>query len=71
MTREEIEKELDKGNLEAKMYKSGKYWKVRRNGRTKLWKTRPNEFSIPVKAGLNIYGYITQDNMDTFRRIKE
>jgi len=31
----------------------------RRNGRTQLWKTRPDAFRIPVKFGLRDYGYIT------------
>jgi hypothetical protein len=39
----------------------------RRNGRTKLWKTRPNDFKIPVKYGMGYgmgsYNYITQDNL--------
>lgn len=38
----------------------------RRNGKTKTWKTRPAEFSIPVKHGLYDYGYITQDNAHEF-----
>ena len=33
----------------------------RRNGKTKLWKTRPTEYSIPVKHGLYRYDYITQE----------
>jgi hypothetical protein len=36
--------------------------RARRNGATKTWKTRPTEFSIPIKHGLYTYGYITQDN---------
>ena len=36
---------------------TGKRW--RRNGKTKLWKTRPDQFKIPVKHGLYQYGYIT------------
>lgn len=36
----------------------------RRNGVTKTWKTRPNDFRIPVRYGLYVYGYITQDNAD-------
>lgn len=36
--------------------------RVRRTGRTKLWKTRPNDFKIPVKYGLKQGYYITQDN---------
>lgn len=38
----------------------------RRNGKTKTWKTRPNDFNIPVKHGLYDYGYITQDNAHLF-----
>ena len=36
--------------------------RVRRNGKTQTWKTRPNEFRIPVKYGLYGYGDITHDN---------
>jgi hypothetical protein len=39
-------------------------WRV--NGKVKTWKTRPNEFSIPVKHGLYDYGYITQKNIHLF-----
>jgi hypothetical protein len=39
---------------------------VRRTGKTKTWKTRPNEFSVPVKHGLRDSGYITQDNAHAF-----
>lgn len=52
-----IEQALDKGFLWALM-SNGRYWRLRRNGATKLWKTRPSEFRIPVKAGLRSYGYI-------------
>jgi hypothetical protein len=38
----------------------------RRNGKTKLWKTRPTHFRIPVKHGLYNYGYIDQDNAHEF-----
>lgn len=37
---------------------------VRRNGATKTWVTRPNEFRIPVKYGLYDYFYITDKNAD-------
>lgn len=30
----------------------------RRNGKTKLWKTRPEEFIVPVKQGMYNYGRI-------------
>jgi hypothetical protein len=29
--------------------------RVRRNGATQTWKTRPDEFRIPVKWGLKVY----------------
>ena len=48
---------------------NGRYWhvafkrfNVRRTGKTKLWKTRPTEFRIPVKFGLYESGYITHAN---------
>ena len=31
----------------------------RRNGQVKTWKTRPDDFSLPVKRGLYDHGYIT------------
>lgn len=36
--------------------------RCKRNGKTQVWKTRPNEFKIPVKHGLYDYFYITHDN---------
>jgi len=34
----------------------------RRSGQTKLWKTRPDEFRVPVRSGLYDNGYITHEN---------
>ncbi len=35
----------------------------RTNGACKTWKTRPNEFSLPIKYGFNgPYSYVTQSN---------
>jgi hypothetical protein len=62
----QIETLLDAHKLEAEMA-NGRWWSVRRNGKTKTWKTRPSEFSIPVKAGLRSYAYITQSNEQHFR----
>ena len=50
---------LDGGALSARM-SNGRYWRLRRNGATKRWVTRPAEFRIPVKAGLRACGYITE-----------
>lgn len=36
--------------------------RARRNGKTKTWKTRPNEFRIPAKHGLKECFYITNEN---------
>lgn len=36
--------------------------RAKRNGKTKVWVTRPNEFKIPVKHGLYDYFYIDQNN---------
>lgn len=63
MTGWEIEAALDQGRVEAHMA-NGNWWRVRRNGQTKTWKTRPGEFRIPVKAGLRACGYITHTNMN-------
>lgn len=35
--------------------------RVRRSGKTKIWKTRPLEFRVPVKWGLYESGYINHD----------
>ena len=66
MTRSEIETALDAGRIFTEM-SNGRWWRVRRNGRTKTWVTRPDAFSIPVKAGIWVYDYITQDNVHCFR----
>lgn len=36
--------------------------RVRRNGKTQTWKTRPGQFSIPVKYGLKQCFNITQSD---------
>lgn len=36
----------------------------RRNGATKVWKTRPNDFRVPVKFGLYGYDSITHLNSE-------
>lgn len=37
----------------------------RRNGQTKIWKTRDNEFRVPVKYGLYNYDAVTHLNSGT------
>jgi hypothetical protein len=57
-----IEGALERGQLWAAMA-GGRYWKLRRNGATKLWKTRPDAFNIPVKAGLRSAARIDQNSL--------
>lgn len=42
--------------------KKGEPLHCRVNGVCKVWKTKPDEFQLPVKAGLYEYGYITAEN---------
>jgi len=39
-------------------------WKV--NGEIKLWKTRPYDFSVPIKHGLRDFSYLTHVNAYEF-----
>lgn len=41
--------------------------RVRRNGKTVAWKTRPDQFRIPVKYGLKTYLNITHENANEWR----
>lgn len=47
---------------------NGQTW--RRNGKTQTWKTRPDEFRIPVKFGLYGYGQITHLNADEVQVVR-
>lgn len=38
----------------------------RRNGKTQTWKTRPEDFRVPIKYGLYNYGDITPSNASIF-----
>lgn len=62
-TREQIEAALDSGSLQTLM-NHGKWWSLRRNGKTRTWKTRPDDFHIPVKFGLRGYGIVDNMNKD-------
>lgn len=39
-------------------------WRV--NGAVKTWKTRPNEFRVPVKHGMYDFGYINERKYGLF-----
>jgi hypothetical protein len=66
MERNEIETALDAGRISVRM-RNGKFWKVRRNGVTKTWIRKPNEFRIPVKFGFRGHDAITHcDEVEMF-----
>lgn len=59
ITRSNIDTLLDTGRIEAAMSR-GRWWKIRRNGKTKKWVTDENRIRIPVKAGLRATYAITE-----------
>ena len=44
---------------------NGHWWTIRRNGKTQLWKSRAEEFRIPIKAGFRSYGELTHHSTFT------
>jgi hypothetical protein len=38
----------------------------RRSGQTQTWKTRPNEFRVPIKFGLRESSALTESNLEYF-----
>lgn len=67
-TLQEVETALDGGRLYGCANSNrAVWWKLRRNGQTKKWKTRPDDFRIPVKMGLRTCGQVTPDTIALFR----
>jgi hypothetical protein len=64
-TRDEAEQALASHRLYVEM-RSGAYWLCRRNGATQTWKTRPDDFRVPIKAGLKVYGAIDPQSLRHF-----
>jgi hypothetical protein len=59
-----VERALDDRLLQIKM-SNGNWWTLRRNGKTRRWKTDPNRIRIPYKYGFYGYGAIeTEDFVD-------
>lgn len=50
LTFQNCEKVLDAGRLQT-LGRNGKWYDLCRNGKTKLWKTKPYQAEIPVKLG--------------------
>lgn len=61
----EIEAALDAGKLWYQVL-PGRYWRLRRNGRTKTWQRPQPGWRIPVKWGFRFAGSV--DNADTVER---
>lgn len=61
MLQTDVEHALDNGQLWGAM-RNNRFWRLRRNGATQTWKTRPREFSIPVKAGLRSCARVTDQS---------
>ena len=49
--------------------RDGTPMRARRNGRTQTWKTRPDDFRVPIKHGLYSYGEITPANAHEWRAV--
>lgn len=59
ITRANVDTMLDDGAIECAM-NSGRWWKIRRNGKTRTWKRDAARIAIPYKYGMYGYGTITE-----------
>ncbi len=50
----------------SKIVNLDKVTKWRINGQAKVWKTKPDQFQIPLKHGLYDFGYLTESNAALF-----
>jgi len=57
ITRKNVDKLLDDGKIFVAL-NNGRWWRIRRNGATKLWKRDASRIRIPFKYGLYGYGAI-------------
>jgi hypothetical protein len=60
-TRANFESLLDSGRLECLM-SSGRWWRIRRNGKTQTWKRNPAAIRVPFKMGLRGHGAIVESD---------
>lgn len=63
ITRDNIDRLLDARAIQVKM-RSGAWWTIRRNGRTRVWKRDASRIALPFKAGMYCYGTITETDFD-------
>jgi hypothetical protein len=64
ITRDSIDLHLDKGQIQVLM-RNGNWWTIRRNGATRRWKRDADRIYVPFKAGLYVYGAITESDFGT------
>jgi hypothetical protein len=63
---QQVRYEIDAGSIWVRVSSrasAARYWKVRTNGATKLWKRDAWRYRIPVKAGLKVYSEITNETV--------
>lgn len=60
LTIEQAERALEIG-IKAKA-PNGNFWQAKRNGQTQRWKTRPNEYRIPIRLGFKGNTYATHQS---------
>jgi len=70
VTKEQAEVE---DNFHSSIYKNtdGSCQRWRRNGKTQFWKTRPEDFRVPIKYGLRRYSAIERHNAEQFHVSKD
>lgn len=57
ITRDNVDELLDAGRIQVAM-RNGRWWAIRRNGKTQKWKRDPERIRIPFKCGLRGYGAV-------------
>lgn len=63
MTRDEIERLLDSGRLQLCTGMGIRQWyDLRRSGKTRTWKRKPERFLIPCKCGFKDTVHITESS---------
>jgi len=63
ITRDNVDVLLDARRIETAMSR-GRWWGIRRNGKTRTWKTDPKRIVIPYKFGLKGCSQITESDFD-------
>ena len=63
ITRDNVDSLLDAGQIEIAM-RNGRWWRIRRNGKTQTWKRDANRIRIPFKMGLYGHGAITEADFE-------